>query len=405
VLTAAELAARYGTPLYVYRLDRVRRAATELRAALPDGTRLYYSLKANSHPRLVAELRAQGLAAEVSSVGELSTALDAGHPAADCLYTGPGKTREEVVRAIALGVRLFSVESAADRDRVAAAAVAAGVEVHLLVRLNGGAVGASGLRMTGRSSQFGVGPAAAEPVLDTTVAGVRPVGLHLFPATNVPDEDVLAAEFELSIRTAAETMDRVGLAPELIDVGGGFTSPFARPGRRPEYPKLRDALERSLDTYLPGWRVGAPTVAFESGRYLVGDCGTLLTTVLDVKDSRGTRFVVLDAGINVLGGMGGTGRLLTAPVQPVGTRADAAAATLTGPLCTPLDVLARDARVDVDPGSVLEIPNVGAYGLSASLVAFLGRPIAAEVVLDGVDIVAARRLELRAADISNGSWG
>jgi diaminopimelate decarboxylase len=68
-------------------------------------------------------------------------------------------------------------------------------------------------------------------------------------------------------------------------------------------------------------------------------------------------------------------------------------------------VLARDARVDVDPGSVLEIPNVGAYGLSASLVAFLGRPIAAEVVLDGADIVAARRLELRAADMSNGSWG
>ncbi|WP_369199466.1 hypothetical protein [Streptomyces sp. PU-14G] len=103
-----------------------------------------------------------------------------------------------------------------------------------------------------------------------------------------------------------------------------MSAPFAAPGERPAYTGLRAVLEERLDATVPRWRAGRPGVAFEPGRYLAADCGSLLTTVLDVKHSRGTTYVVLDAGVNVLGGMSGAGRLLTQAVQP-SAEADGAA--------------------------------------------------------------------------------
>jgi diaminopimelate decarboxylase len=166
-----------------------------------------------------------------------------------------------------------------------------------------------------------------------------------------------------------------------------------------------------LDDRLPGWRDGQPCVAVESGRYLAGTCGSLFTTVLDVKSSGATTYVVLDAGVNALGGMSGLGRILVPDARPAGTAPAAGhpgsdrRVSLVGPLCTPLDVLSRSATTGVpEVGDVLEIPNVGAYGLTASLMAFLSKPIPAEVVLeeDG-SVVGARRIELRDAELTAGT--
>ncbi|QXR00617.1 type III PLP-dependent enzyme [Streptomyces sp. WY228] len=394
-----DLARRFGTPLYVYRLDRVRRAAHDLLAALPRGARLYYSLKANPHPAVVRELRGMGLHMEVCSAGELATAVQAGTPAAQCLYTGPGKTPGEIADAIRAGVRLFSAESPTDLRRIADQAAGAGAEAECLVRLNGqAAAGGTGLRMTGRSSQFGTdADTARQAGMFKQQAGARPVGAHLFSATSIADEQSLVAEFESVLRTAVDTFRDAGLQPSVLDLGGGFAAPFAAPGNRPVYRGLRASLEGALDRELPRWRAADPLIAFESGRYLVADCGTLLTSVLDVKRSRGTTYAVLDAGVNVLGGMSGIRRLMTPAMQPeVDGLAEATEeVTLVGPLCTPLDVLARSARLTAPrPGDVLSVPNVGAYGLSASLTGFLGRPGTTEVVLDSSgEVVDVRRME------------
>ncbi|UNS95028.1 type III PLP-dependent enzyme [Streptomyces tubbatahanensis] len=397
------LAETFGTPLYVYRLDKVRRAALDLLDALPHGARLYYSLKANPHPAVVRELSGLGLHMEISSPGELAVSEHAGHPARHCLYTGPGKTPAEVSGALAAGVRLFSVESPTDLRRIAELGVGSGATVDYLVRLNARAAAAgTGLRMTGRSSQFGTDPDAALAAgMFDSAPGARAAGAHLFSATNVADEQDLVEEFDSVLHTALSTFGTAGVAPSLLDLGGGFAAPFAAPGERPAYTGLRAVLEERLDARVPRWRAGEPGIAFESGRYLAADCGSLLTTVLDVKHSRGTTYVVLDAGVNVLGGMSGVGRLLTPAVQP-SAEADGAAGdtgraevTLVGPLCTPLDVLARSARIPVPrPGDVLRIDNTGAYGLSASLSGFLSRPPATEVVLGADDVV----LDVRALE-------
>ncbi|MCG6498013.1 type III PLP-dependent enzyme [Kitasatospora sp. A2-31] len=403
---AAELVHRYGSPLYVYDLDRVTRAAADLRAALPERARLYYSLKANPHPELVRTLRTAGCLPEICSTGELAAALSAGFEGADCLYGGPGKTAQELREALAAGVRTFSVESPADLRRVGAEARALGVTARCLLRINGTGAGAGvGLRMTGGASQFGHDIADGLPDLaEFTVAGTELCGLHFFPLTNAADPAGLLAEAVASIRTAAALEAHWGLPLRMLDLGGGFACPYAAPGERPHYQALREPLTAALDEHLPGWRERLE-LAFESGRYLVGDSGRLICTVTEVKESRGTAYGVLDSGINHLGGLSGVGRLPSLRAEPLRLAGSAAVAdgavgtrrvALVGPLCTPADVISRAAET-VPPlaGDLLAVPNVGAYGATASLLGFLSRPAPVEVTVRDGRVVGADRLALR----------
>ncbi|MEV7225929.1 type III PLP-dependent enzyme [Polymorphospora sp. NPDC051019] len=403
----AALARRFGTPAYVYDLDEVTRALGDLSASLPTGTRVYYSLKANPHPALVAALVSAGCHPEITSSGEVDVALTAGADPADCLYTGPGKTPGALAYALDRGVRVFSVESRTDLLRLDTAATGHGVRVDCLVRVNGSAAGGSGLRMTGTASQFGVDLADVPALLDTAARcpAVTVRGAHFYSITNAATEEALVAELCGSIRTAAWLREK-GLPLEVLDIGGGFAAPYARPGERVGYPGLAAALTAELDDRVAGWRDGDPRIAVETGRHLVGTSGTLLTTVLDVKDSHGRRFAVLDAGINHLGGLSGLRRLLPTsaqPIQAVAKEADDAGVDLAGPLCTPLDMLGHGLGLPgLAPGDVLAIPNVGAYGLSASLLGFLSHPVPTEVVVAGGRVVSASRIELRREPVPAG---
>ncbi|MGB3441077.1 MAG: alanine racemase [Actinophytocola sp.] len=410
-----DLADRFGTPAYVYELADVDAAAQVLRRALPAPSRLLYSLKANPHPLIAHALRAGGCDAEISSLGELAAARQAGFTADQCLYTGPGKSEQEVAVALDTGVRRFSVESAADFHRVASAAEERGTTADCLVRINTlRATGTSGLRMSGVASQFGVDVAVLEeePTLFAARPGARVVGLHFFSVSNAAAETAIVEEARANIAVAAWLREVAGVDLRVLDLGGGFAAPYAKPGPLPDYTGLRDALEAALDEHLAGWRDGDPEIAFESGRYLAGVCGRLVARVADVKRSQDRTFLVLDSGINHLGGLAGLGRLLpvsAAVVPAVGPPGEAALAeqvraTVVGPLCTPADVLARDVAIaSARVADLVEIPNVGAYGLTASLVGFLSRPAAAEIVLrDGV-LVDASRVELRRVPIDQGA--
>ncbi|MFD8337925.1 type III PLP-dependent enzyme [Streptomyces solisilvae] len=406
MMNIIDLVDAYGSPLYVYELDEVEAAAEALRSALPQPSTLYYSLKANPHPLVARALRRVGCHAEVSSQGELVAALEAGFTAAEFLYTGPGKTRAEIADALRAGVTRFSVESVGDYRRVAGVAADWGITAECLLRLNAGeSHGSSGLRMTGTASQFGTDSAAviAAPGLFAPMPGGRVIGMHFFALSNACDAEGLLASLVSSISEAARVHRASGLPLNCVDLGGGFAAPYAIEGERPDYSALREPLEAALDEHLPGWRRGETTVAFESGRHLVGGSGQLVCVVTDIKQSRGRTYVVLDTGINHLGGLAGLGRLLPMRASAVPTRSghdsdDAAGdrATLVGPLCTPADVLARDTSLpNVGRDRLLTIPNVGAYGLTASLVGFLSRPLAAEVVLAAGATVDASRIELR----------
>nr|AKC92668.1 putative Orn/DAP/Arg decarboxylase 2 [Amycolatopsis sp. SANK 60206] len=400
-LSGEALVAAYGSPLYVYDLARVDAAYRELRAAIPAPSTLLYSLKANPHPAIAERLRRAGCHLEASSLGELSAALQSGADGRDVLYTGPAKGSAELDSAVASGVRRFSVESFAELRRLGQVAARRDIDLTALLRVNGrGAAGTPGLRMSGTATQFGIDAETltAEWSTDLVPDRVRVIGLHLFSVSNARSENQLLDELSAAIDTAAEMVRVCGLDPEVLDLGGGFGAPYAAPGTRPAYPRLATEVSSRLDEAFPGWRTGTPEVTFESGRFLVADCGTLLTTVVDIKRTWGRTYAVLDAGINVLGGMTGLGRLLPMRAAPASSAGSGhpTPVDLAGPSCTPLDVLGRDVPLqDARHGMLLAIPNVGAYGLSASLIGFLSRPLPAEVALVGRELVACTRPEIR----------
>jgi diaminopimelate decarboxylase len=393
MMTADKLLSQFGSPLYVYRLEQLDAAVQDLRDALPERSTLYYSAKANPHPELIRRLAARGCKTEISSIGELAATQAAGVPGNDCLYTGPAKTVSEVAAAIAAGVALFSCESLSDIRRVGTAALSAGVEVDCLLRVNGVSGGGSGLRMTGRPSQFGIGleEMSARRSELLAVPGTRVVGLHFFPVSNSHDEASLVEEILGSIAVAAS----IGAPIRRLDLGGGFPAPFATPGEKSRFKILRDAVEGALDHHFDQWRHGQPEIMFESGRYLVSAAGSLACTVMEIKRSHSDEFVIVDAGVNHLGGMAGLGRLARPAATPEGVAGESTG-TIAGPLCTPADVLGRNVSVgSLRPGDVITFPNVGAYGLTASLLGFLSRATPAEVVLDRDRLVSASRVELK----------
>jgi diaminopimelate decarboxylase len=404
VISNHELADRFGTPLYVYDLDRVVASYRDLRNSMPAGSTIFYSLKANPHPEIARALREAGgwplCRAEISSAGELEAALVAGFPPRECLYTGPGKTEGELVNAISQGVRQFSVESLTDLERAGGIASRYNTEIECLLRLNRvSATSAASIRMMGTPSQFGLDSEtlrAQLPVLQA-VPGTRLVGAHFYSLSNAADEPSLINELRQSVVTAARFHEELGLPMQILDIGGGFGAPYATPGTRPVYEKLRVELEGTLDAYFPDWRSGMPEIACESGRYLVGDCGELVSSVTNIKESRGHTFVILDAGINTLGGMSGLGRLmpLSIKLDEQDATADTQKVTLVGPLCTPGDILGRNVRVPpLKLGDTITVPNVGAYGATASLLLFLGRPAPREVVVQGGQVETVSQLEV-----------
>jgi diaminopimelate decarboxylase len=410
----AALLSALPTPCYVYDLAELRHRHRVLRAGLPQPSELLYALKANPHPDVVATLLAEGCGSEVSSPGELDTALMAGADPAQVLYNGPAKRKQDIDHALAAGVLRFSVDSAHGVRQLAAAARDHGVRVRYLLRINPEKVQAvAGLMMTGVPSQFGADEAAvrAEPGEFTRHPEAELDGLHLYLATNLPGTDALMAQFRTALAIAERLSEVLGVRFGTLDLGGGFAAPYATAGEPPGNEGLADTLSAELDTRFPGWRQGSPHIAFESGRGLAATCGRLLTRVLDVKRTHGRRVVVADSGIHHLGGMAGLRRVpplrpdvvrlapLSDPAAdgPAATAADAGPAPeparVCGPLCTPLDTWAATLPLPrVAPGDLLAVPNVGAYGLTASLALFLSHPMPDEVTVDGGRVVRTTRL-------------
>jgi diaminopimelate decarboxylase len=393
---AKKLVAKFGSPLYVYDAAEVERRAKQLRSALPTGSTLFYSFKANPLPALASILRDQQCRAEISSVGELNAALAAGFSPSDMLYSSPGKTESEIHTAVAAGVKTFSCESWHDLERLAKATFVT-KPIRILLRINPKTPLKAKLAMAGVSSQFGFEE-------DDLLAGADRLkaldhlefaGLHIYYGTQISEVSSIILAMENALETAERLSLILGLTFQIIDLGGGFPWPYAVKGEGPDLDALKTALttlsqQRQLTASAELW--------FESGRYLIASSGTLLSTVLAIKVGKeGKKYIILDAGINNLGGMSGLGRILRPLVAIEQLDTDKSheveVADIVGPLCTPLDCLVRNAKVPkLTPGEVVTIPNVGAYGLTASLTGFLSRPAPVEIVYRHNECVSAYHL-------------
>jgi len=387
-LPLTRLAARVGqTPFYVYDRALLAARAAELRRALPAGVKLHYAMKANPMPALVAFMVGQVDGIDVASAGEMKVALDAGADPAEVSFAGPGKRQAELRQAVAAGV-LVNVESMREVDLLEAIAAELGLPARVAVRVNPDfELKGSGMKMGGGPKQFGVDveqlPALFERIGG---AGLAFEGFHLFAGSqNLRAESICEAQrksYELALRLAETAPGAV----RFLNLGGGFGIPYF-PGDQPlDLGPIADNLAALAERA----RVELPQAALviELGRYLVGEAGLYVTRIVDRKVSRGQVFLVTDGGLNHhLSASGNFGQVVRKnyPVL-IGNRMDPAAgretASVVGPLCTPLDLLADRMQLPAAAeGDLAVVLQSGAYGASASPQAFLGHAACPEVLV------------------------
>src|SRR5919205_718641 len=366
----SRLAEDYGTPFYLYHGEMISERVRRVHEAL--GTEVSYSVNANPSLgvcQLIASEREAG--AEVASSGELAVALAAGFEPEDIVFAGPGKTDDELGRAVTEGIFAVNGESRNEIDRLARVAREAGKSIGVGLRINPEAqLMGSGMRMGGTVGQFGMDQAELAEAVRKTLShpGLTLRGVHVYTATQVFEVEPLLEHCRNILEISLQAADLAGHPLEMIDFGDGF--------------------RELLSSYRQDPRLAGCRFLFELGRYLVADAGVYVTRVVDVKETRGKTFVVTDGGMNhhltATGNMGQVFRKaypLLNLTRMEGVPGEDGIA-VAGPCCTPLDMFGNNIPLAApEVGDLIGVFYSGAYGYSASNLGFLSHPSPAEVLL------------------------
>jgi diaminopimelate decarboxylase len=374
------------TPFYVYDRRLLAERTALVRKHLPSEVKLHYAIKANPMPALVAFMASRVDGLDVASAGELDVALATGIDPAEISFAGPGKTRAELERAVAAGI-LLNVESFREVRVLAELARDAGTRVRVAVRVNPDfELKASGMKMGGGPKQFGV-DADQVPRLLAEIAqlGLAFEGFHIYSGSQNLRAEAICEAQRKSLALAAALAANAPSPVKVLNIGGGFGIPYF-PG---ESPLDLAAIGRNLESMAADTRRILPqaSLVVELGRYLVGEAGLYVCEVVDRKVSRGHVFLVTNGGLHHhLAASGNFGQVIRKnyPVA-IGNRVRGGArevASVVGPLCTPLDLLAdRMELAEAHPGDLVVVFQSGAYGLTASPTAFLSHPPPREVLI------------------------
>ena len=372
-----------GTPLFVYDTRRIADQIARFRAAFPPDVALHYAVKANPYRPLLETMTAMVDGFDVASAGELGRVAHLGLPIS---FAGPGKRDQELETAIRAGVTI-NVESEGEAERALAICEREELTAKLAVRVNPpfGLKG-SGQKMGGLPSPFGIdhdrAPALIRRIVET---GADWQGLHIFAGSQALHAQALIELQGETVALAAAICEEAGHAPRHVNLGGGFGIPYFAKDEPLDVEAIGEALAKRL-AKRP--KILSDTqFAIELGRWLVGEAGVYLTRIVDRKESRGKPFLVTDGGLqHQLAASGNFGQLLRRNYAvAIANRHGAAAeeeVTITGCLCTPLDLLADEAMLPrAEIGDLVAIFCAGAYGLTASPQEFLSQPRARELLI------------------------
>lgn len=381
------LAERVGqTPFYAYDRSLIAARMNAVRKMLPPQVHLHYAVKANPMPALLGFLNPLVDGMDVASAGELKLALDAGANPQSIGFAGPGKRPAELRQAVASGV-LLHVESARELQALAQLAQSLGMPARVALRINPDfELRGAGMRMGGGAKPFGIDAEQVPSLLHQMASeGLALEGFHLYAGSQNLKASVIAEGMRRSLDLVLRLAQDAPAPLRYVNLGGGWGIPYFSNETALDAAWVADAVaqvQADLQHALP-----RAQLVLELGRYLVGEAGIYVARVIDRKVSRGQVFLVTDGGMHQhLAASGNFGQVVRRnyPVA-IGNRLQATeheVASVVGPLCTPLDLLAEGVELAVaQPGDLVVVFQSGAYGLSASPQAFLGHPVCAEVLV------------------------
>ncbi|MEJ2216331.1 MAG: diaminopimelate decarboxylase [Gemmatimonadota bacterium] len=383
------LAAEFETPLYVYSRAGLLERYRAFDAAFEPLDRLIaYSVKANGNLSVLRLLARQGAGADIVSGGELHRARLAGIPAERIVFSGTGKTADELDAALAAGILAFNVESEGELHLLAHRAAAAGRVAPVALRVNPDILSPTPhpyTRTGHRQTKFGVPAEDARRLFRVAVEhpSLAPVGIdaHIGSEIAAPEPYQQALLFLLDL---VDDLRRDGIALAHVDLGGGYD---ACPDE-----DVAATVEALAERVVPHLATSDLRLVLEPGRFIVAETGVLLTRVLYVKEMGEKTFVVVDAGMNDF--LRPSHYDAQHEVQPV-RRTDNAPASVdvVGPVCETGDFLALGRELPLpQPGDLLVVRVTGAYGFSMAS-SYNSRPRPAEVLVQGADAQLVRRRE------------
>jgi len=376
---------------YVYETSAMRRHITCFSRIMPAGVEVFYAMKANPHAAfLAAALESGARGIEIASLGEAEKALAAGFRPDQLIYTGPGKSPEELRWAVEHGIRTVHIESLTEAHRLHNIAKDLGEKQDVLLRINADFdIHEAQTTFSGGSKKFGVDEEKLATVLPQILAldGLNFRGLHVYAASGVLNVDDLLKNCELVFAMAKQIeQDFSGVVCDIIDFGGGFGVDYLENGHDFDPQAYADGLSALIKQY--GYE--GRTFFLELGRYLAADSGWFCTEILDIKESRGKKQVVCAGGINHFRRPAALAinhplsivRMDVAPLFEGQESVSQESVYFGGPLCTGADKLANNVAIEaVDVGDIAVFGLAGAYGLSMSNVEFLSHERPAEIVI------------------------
>ncbi len=377
-----DIAAAVGTPFYLYStatLTRHFRVFSEAFSSLD--ALVCYALKANSNQAVIATLARLGAGADVVSGGELKRALAAGIPPERIVFSGVGKTADEMDFALAHGIRCFNVESEPELEQLSARAVAAGRTAPISLRINPDVDARTHAKIsTGKAeNKFGIPLAHARAAYAraATLPGLKVAGVDMHIGSQITELEPFDNAFSLLAELVA-ALRADGHALSHVDVGGGLGIPYRFDNDPPPLP------ERYAETVVKRLGPLGLPVFFEPGRLIVGNAGILVTTVIYLKEGEAKDFLIVDAAMNDL--IRPTLYDAHHDIRPVVEPAPdhrRIRADVVGPVCETGDFRARGRdRARLGPGDLVAVMTAGAYG-AVQAGTYNTRPLVPEVMVDG----------------------
>ncbi len=351
---------KYGTPLYCYSSNHFRDQFNRMKSLAPEGTLIAFALKANSNISIVKILAELGAGADVVSEGEIRVALAAGIAANKIVFSGVGKTAQEIKFALEKGIYQFNVESVPELDLINKIATAMGKIAPVVIRINPDVKPDTHAKITtgGKENKFGIGLETVKGLSHNDYTALNILGLSVHIGSQLNKLEDFSVAFA-NVKEILHVLAEAGYNISRLDLGGGIGIKYKV--QDPAFPiaEYFDLVKELFSEY---------ELIFEPGRYIAGNAGILLTSITYLKNEAGRLFYIIDAGMNDLM----RPAIYDAyheisPIKQAKPGSTKGLFDIVGPICESSDVFAKKKEFPyLSEGTCLAIFSVGAYGRSMS---------------------------------------
>jgi diaminopimelate decarboxylase len=395
-----DIANQYGTPFYLYDLEDIFEKIRDIGNAFGNEIKLYYAIKANSNVELLKAIREKVDGLDISSYGEMEQSLLAGYSPQQLSFAGPGKTYEELEKAIKSGIGIISVESLREMEDIKGITSSIHKKVDIALRVNPTLlIKEFAIKMGGQATQFGIDEEKLDEAIDYLRKNEEHLnfkGIHVYSGTQCLNEEALVKNVDNVLEISKKLEKEYDLECSWINLGGGFGVSY-HDNQKLNIQTIAEGVKKAFKNYKE-FTKGNPSFVCELGRYLVTEAGIYVTKVTSHKESRGKLYFILDGGMNHhLSASGNFGQIIKKNfmVKNLSNPNDKKVnCNLVGPLCTTLDILGRDIAVESPRvGDIIGFLNSGSYGFTSSPLLFLGHETPVELLAynDEIKIIRNRK--------------